>query len=1232
MKIAEALDIPEFSDLSEFITRINDNEARVLQSLKTFVVPANLEAKLDKLLAAVGHNLGQQQDIGRYIYGTFGSGKSHLMTVLAKMLEHDETVYAVGDEALSRLRAKHKWVDEHKTLVVRVNMMGKQSLSSALYETYNSSLPNGTDPVVFTDEKDVFDLFERDAARFGTLEEHIARLVDGAVIPSLSFYQRMRQGTEEQRLDLAARIESWRNHGKTIRPEDLWVDAEEGFARIAKHARVCGYTAVCWMIDELVIWIRGHSARDYVEQINQLSSLVDHDRKSDRPTPFFVAVAVQQDIAATCPQDVSEHSFREQLGFIANRFQPQLDLEDQDLFEVASRRVLRPKADKAEAWKAAVDATFTKHKAEVQKLSGDIEPSLIRDLYPFHPALLRVLVDVTQGLSRSRSAMSALYGLLKAQQDLHVGYFIPVGALYDILFTRDNVEAVRNRGQSLLAQRLVDAAETYDRLKPRLDRASELASAEPNELHQLVKTTLLCQLSERPYFNTEPLANRVKASFLLHLNQSDVRSTHPRLGLSKVKGLFTKIDSTEVSVGDGTDPVIRIQTERVDSDSVLKAATSELEHADEFAYLRAVIDDVLGLNLGTSLSAKLEVTNWRGTKRKGQLRLANVRTLSYAGKENEFSAGADEFLVLIDYPFDEDETKTRKDDIEQVQRARERGRQWTVAWLPDHLTPGERQALTKAAAVERIRRDKRRFLDNYSPRDAERISRNLEHHQATQRAVLDQAIRRVYIDDGEVHGLSDLLTNVSHKGKDITKVPAGLASDIIDARYPNHPHFTRRVTTRDLETLAEHVVKAAVTGQSVELKSKDVDLVHAFAVPLEMVYPGQSSISRRPDGRYLQRLHEAIGSSQRVAAADIRKVLTTDGKDGLGFTDEVVRFFLYYLLHAEGYAAQGRAGGLTIQSFRDIPVAFDLVVAQVVSHANWDHALAAERVLFGKGVKSKRADIPSVPEQEKLARDVESSASSARGKVTELRTKLTTVLAWAGLRTEESARARTLQALENSLVQLSDQQTARDRVELLAKLGADDATLTEYGQVLVTVEAEQRALDAIDAQKLAFAQIRDRGTSDHEKNLTLELTNRLKAPVASSLDELARTWPERAQTSFQKLLERTSPGAPTQDDELRRAEEEKRRAEEEKRRAEEQRRFEEEQRRREEALAQERERLEAERRKLEQARSGDGRKHVPSITVANARDQARLLLDEALAGLADSDEVEIEIVVRRRNG
>ncbi|MEM7675675.1 MAG: DUF6079 family protein, partial [Myxococcota bacterium] len=597
MRIADALEIPEFSDLSEFIARLNDDEAKVQANLRSFVVPANLEDKLDRMLAAVGHNLDQQQDVGRYIYGTFGSGKSHLMTVLAKMLEHDETVYDVGDEALSRLRAKHAWLDKHKTLVVRINMMGKRSLSAALFEAYNASLPSGVEPVVFTDEDDVFQLFEADAERFGGMQAHLQRLVDAEILPSAAFYERGRTGSAEERLDLASRIESWRNHGKEIRPEDLWVDPEEGFSRIARHAKAAGYTAVTWMIDELVIWIRGRSASEYVDQVNQLSSLVDHDRQSDRPTPFFVAVAVQQDIATTCTQDVSEQSFREQLGFIANRFRPQLDLEDQDLFEVAARRVLKPKKDAAEQWRSKVDATFKKHKDDLQRLSGNIEPGLVRNLYPFHPALMRILVDVTQGLSRSRSAMSALYGLLREQQALEVGQFIPVGALFGILFTPENIESVRNRAQSLLAQRLVNAAETYDRLKARIDRAAEAMSAESNELHQLVKTCLLCQLSDRDYFGTETLSNRTVASFLLHLNQSDIRTAHPRLGLTKVTKLFRGIDSTEVSIGEGNDPIIRIQTDKDDSDNVLRQALGELEHADEFSYLRSVIDDVLGLGV-----------------------------------------------------------------------------------------------------------------------------------------------------------------------------------------------------------------------------------------------------------------------------------------------------------------------------------------------------------------------------------------------------------------------------------------------------------------------------------------------------------------------------------------------------------------------------------------------------------------------------------------------------------
>ncbi|ACY13770.1 DUF6079 family protein [Haliangium ochraceum] len=1125
MRISDALDIPAFSDLSEFIARINDSDERVMQSLRTFVVPKNLETKLDQLLRAVGHNLDQKRDIGRYIYGTFGSGKSHLMTVLAKMLEHDETVYDVGDEALHRLRAQHPWIDRHSPLVVRVNMMGKQTLVSALFEAYAEALPPDAPPIAFTDEDEVFALIDKDAERLGGMDALLGRLVEDKAIPSLGFYERMRQGTPSQRLDLAARLDTWRNHGRPVRPEDLWVDADEGFARIARHAKDAGYTAIVWLIDELVIWIRGKSADQYVQQINDLSALVDHDQTSARPTPFFVAVAVQQDVAETCPQDLSEKGFREQLGFIGNRFQPRLDLEDQDLFEVTSRRVLKPKQEHAEAWRQAVAQTFQKHQAEIRKLSGEIEPAQVQALYPFHPALMRVLVDVTQGLSRNRSAMSALYGLLHAERDLEVGHFIPVGSLFDVVFTRDSVEDARQRTQSVLAQRLAEAAESYERLEHKLDQASEEVSADPVELRQLVKTVLLCQLSDRDYFRTEPLSKRVKASFLLHLNQRDIQASHPRLGLSKVVKLFRQIDSTEVTLGEGTDPSIKILTDRVDSDAVLKAALAEMHHSARFAYIRRVIDQVLGLGLGSGKEIALDVPGWRGTKRRGRLLLENVRTLSYAGKQNQFEAGESEFLILVDYPFDEDPTKTRQDDIQTLQRARSHRRQWTVAWLPAHFQRSELSALDQAAAVDIIRQDKARFLERYNTRDADKISRALELHQAKQRQLLEDAVRRVYIDEGEVHACSELLDSVTHAGKDIGKVPQGLAKDILDVRYPNHPQFSRRVVARDLQTLVDLVVRAAATGTADNLKSSDMDLVQAFAVPLEMVYPGQNSISRRADGRYLTRVHGLLRDGERTQARALRDVLSADVQsgDGFGFTDEVVQFFLFYLLHAEGYEAL-KNGSLTVRVFRDLPSDFELKKADMVEHAEWDAALRVDAALFGG---SKRADIPSVPEQAKLSREVEAQARELRSRLTELKSALGEVLAWTGLKLEDSERARTLVALESTLVALGEQQGNAERVRRLAELDKASDTLSAFASVIRSVEAERAALDSLSSQQAAFTIVAERGDDAERAAVVLALKNRLRAPVSAPLADFAPGWQAEAQSCLQAIVGRTPSPPPS---------------------------------------------------------------------------------------------------------
>ena len=1131
MRIHDYLEQPESTDQDNFIAKVDDTTDRVRRSLRDFVVGEKVFPRLDDMLAAVGARLDDNRDVGRFIYGSFGSGKSHLLTVLGKMLERDAAVYDLGHPALRRLRATHTWLDRHRTLVVRLNMMGKRSLTSALYEAFNKALPEGAERLVFTDEERIFKLVESDARRHGSLETLLEQIAHDGYIPSAAFYHEMRRGDLDARLSLAAELDRWRNHGEqNTRPEDLWVDADTGFDRIARHAQELGYTAVAWIIDELVIWIREKDRATYVKQVNDLSAMVDHNRA--RVLPFFVAVAVQMDIAETCPEDISEKGFREQLGFISDRFKPALHLEEQDLYEVAAQRVLARRstltAAERQSFDAAIDKVFSEQGDSIRTLAGNLELAAIKQLYPFHPALLRVLVDVTQALSRNRTAIAALYELLAKYPDLAVGQFVPVGALWDVLFDSDNIQTLRQNSRSKMAQNLADTAETWRRIEGKVDAVSSDQKADPKELRQAVRTTLMCQLSDRAYYpDGRPLREGVTVGALLRLNHADIKATTERTGISKLSKLLRGLSGVAPQVLVGTaatevDPVVQIKTDKIDIDKVLARARDEVDHRHRLAYMRKLLKDQLGLALESATEVPLTST-WRGTKRKGLVRLCNVRTLSYGGKDNEFDHGANAFLILVDYPFDEEPGRTRQDDVETLRRAKARSTHWTLAWLPEHLNATELAALDNAAAVDLIRRDQRRFLEDFPPRDAQEVARALEAYQVGRRTELERAVQRLYFDEGQIHVLKDQLGEFNLQGVDKASTPQRLGTHILDKRYPNHPGFSRLLNSADLNSLAEWVTRAAQTGQSHDLKANQMAVVDAIAVPLELVHKGPSSITARRDGRYLRTILEWIGTRTSFASTELRDLLMAEDGWGFGFTAELADFFLFYLLNVEGFEAQQNNKSMTVSGPTELPERFQLVKDEVVNAPTWDQARKVAEELFSlRG----RADLPTSPEQAKLARDVAGTARTLRGSAVTLRDRLLGILAWAEVSGESSARLGLVKVIIDRLDALLADTANIDRIQRLAGM-SQETGYKSLQRLVRNLGDETAALADIDSAKLAFEYIGTHGSADDKTAVVERLQNILTDGIdTGSLRELVTPWAAEAARRFKALLGQRGPGQP----------------------------------------------------------------------------------------------------------
>jgi hypothetical protein len=1250
MRIRDHLQWQDDTDLDAFITRLTDSEERVKQNVRQYVVGEKVRARLDSMLEAVGARLDDNRDVGRYIHGAFGSGKSNLLTVLGKMLERDEMVYDLGHASLRDLRARHGWLDRHRTLVVRINMMGKHSLTRALFEGYNAALPAGAPQLGFTDEERVFELIEKDAQRLGGLPILLEQAANDAAfdaIPEMprgmpgpmfvELYQRFRRGDRDKRLALAAALQNWRNHGSNpIRPDDLWVDARQGLDRIARHAKENGITAIAWLIDELVIWIRGRSRAEYVNEINHLSALVDHD--AARVVPFFVAVAVQMDISRTCPEDLSQRDFQEQLGFIRDRFQPQLELEDQDLYEVAAQRVLARRRDLAPAertaFEGAIDSAFAKHRDAIGGLSGGLAMDFVRRLYPFNPALLRILVDVTQALSRNRTAIAALYRLLNKHADLEVGQFIPVGALWDFVFEPENVSYVKQNTSSKLCQRLADTYETWTRLEPRLEVVANDAGTTVHQLQQVVRTVLLCQLSDRPYFpEGRSLGERLTASMLLHLNETDIRAMVPRTGISKVASWFRLLNGVapHVQVSAATDPTVSIKIEQLDIERVLNMARARVGHSHRFAFMRKLLIEELGLDLGTTNEGTLEVT-WKGAKRRGRVKLSNVRTLSYAGSTNEFDPGKEEFLIVIDYPFDEESGRSRQDDIDNCQRARGRGSHWTLAWLPDHLGPNELEALTNAAAVEVIRQDPRIAFADLNPREADAASRMLEGYQADRKRQLAEAVRRLFFEQGQIFGMKAALDRIDPNGLELTSALDRLAKTVLDKRYPNHPPFTRRVSQAELVQVADWVVRATKTGTTVDLRGSEMPFVDAILVPLEVAHKAPSGITRRTDGRYLAAIEAWVGSKRQFEAQDLRAAMTADAegteKWGFGLTKEVANFFLYYLLQVAGFEAQVGDRSETVHGLGDVKERFRLVKEEVVDSPTWDKALrVAERVVDHRG----RADLPTPPEQAKLCREVAKAGKDLRDAVRDFDRRLRDVCVWAGVSPDDSARVRTTSDLSAWLDEVLSDMANASRTRRLAALHGD-ARLEGFVRLRSTLPGEASALTAIANQRSAVEHLAAHGSEEDHTAVVVRLRNLLTDPVTGALlAERAPAWVEDAKRRFAAVAAAAAKSAGASE---QKAKEERRAREEAERHqmeAERQQREAERQKREAEALAEaaRKRQEEAERQLAEQQRRQDVER-ARTRTVTGTRDIIGASVQAELADMLRANpaaKVRVRIVI-----
>src|SRR6266545_788254 len=133
--LRDIIDIPDRVRPGDLLVSLAEGFDTSAEAIRQYVVTPQLAARLGDALGLVGAAVRSNKSHAAYLHGSFGSGKSHFMTVLQAMLNGDQA--ARGKQKLQPLLAEHRgWLTGRKFLLVPYHLIGAESLDAAVLGGY----------------------------------------------------------------------------------------------------------------------------------------------------------------------------------------------------------------------------------------------------------------------------------------------------------------------------------------------------------------------------------------------------------------------------------------------------------------------------------------------------------------------------------------------------------------------------------------------------------------------------------------------------------------------------------------------------------------------------------------------------------------------------------------------------------------------------------------------------------------------------------------------------------------------------------------------------------------------------------------------------------------------------------------------------------------------------------------------------------------------------------------
>jgi hypothetical protein len=1139
--IHDLLDLPEAVRKGDFVQGLADGIANPEATLRDYAITPKIVHSLETALSIVKSGLDDSRSQMAWVEGSFGSGKSHFMAVLALMIADDPTPWRRPE--LHSLRPPHPWIGQKRLVQLPIHMLDAQDMESKILGTYvrwvADNHPQEAVPAVYADG----DLFE-DARRLRTSmgDDAFFAELNGGVRQAASGWGKRATATtwdaatfdaaasaaylgEEDRDAKSPRARLFSDLVRTFfrawtSQRSRFVDLDTGLGVVSRHAKGLGYDGVILYLDELVLWLAGRSGDlPFVGQEVQKIVKLKEAQDASRAVPIISFIARQRDLSEFLGAEAPAAT-RAQITSAFTHHEGRFDhvwLSDSNLPAIVKHRVVRPRDedarqkledDFARTWRAAGQAASV-------LIGSEGDESAFRQVYPFSPALVEALVALSDCLQRERTAIRILMELLVHHlPDLELGRVVPVGDAFDALAESEDpiddpvMKARFDRARDLyrngflpLIRRLhgTDNPDDCQRMReahdPRLG-CSRCTKGPCRNDNRLAKTLLMAALVPE----AKPFKD-LTVKRLVHLNHGTIASPIPgaemQVAAQRLRDWASQIGA--LHMGDQADPEVSVHLSGVDLLPILAAAADADKPGARKNTMRRLLFDALGLTAEGSIVDTEQ--SYFGTKRPGRVRYGNVREMD----DGTLAAPQGmEWQVVLDYPFD-DRAHGPEEDLVRIEawRNAHAGTQApnpTVVWLPTFFSREAENELGDLVVLEHILDgDTNRYLSHLRVEDQHTTRADLNSLRAQKESRVKKVLTEAYglTLSGKTTLLDPSRTVDEHlqpllDDLEIRSVLAGtmeeglkqIANAVLSKRFPHHPRFDGPVTVSRIDRirqLLDRLLDARDHRMNVERSERNE--LKAYSDPLGLTDTGDVATVLRD--RPLQDLEQARHQKglDTPTVGNLRAWLDPAGTRGL--PREVEDLLIITWSSWSGRTLQRGGRPFAAPRLGQIPDDVELLKPDLPTEAQWNLALERVGEVFGI----------ALPGRALSARNLAALAEKVRGECGSLAGAGTLVPAlderlreWAD--PSGADRLTTARACVDLLNRLQGSQGAA-LVRVLAEFDGR-TSWTAMARSFTTSDAAKRHL-AEKATWVVFGQVRNLVGDDTRGNRASQLLDDLRA-------------------------------------------------------------------------------------------------------------------------------------------